>query len=208
MWMTCLSPGTIDPPSPASREPTPTITSASLKYCPAGVLELAPRFSPKANGLDHVIADLPLRVVNTPAWSASASSTSASCALPSPTPPPAMMTGFLALISISAAASIRAESAAGRIATLGSSRTASPCSSMVSGGTSISTGRGRPVLSWYTASCTAAGISPTCRARLRHLVTGSISVSWSFTSCSMPTSLPMKSRCTWPEIMKTGEETE
>ncbi len=79
---------------------------------------------------------------------------------------------------------------------------------MVSGGISISTGRGRPLRSWITASRTAAGTSATWSTRRRHLVTGRMHSCWSFTSCRSPTSLPMLSRGTWPEIISTGDDAE
>src|SRR5439155_1722277 len=64
------------------------------------------------------------------------------------------------------------ELAAGRRGLAGSSNVMSASSASVSGGISIYTGRGRPVLSWRKASCTMAGTSCGCKMRAAHLVTG------------------------------------
>ena len=79
---------------------------------------------------------------------------------------------------------------------------------MVSGGISISTGRGRPLLSWIIASRTAAGTSDTWSTRRRHLVTGRMHSCWSLTSCRSPMSRPMLSRGICPDSISTGDDAE
>src|SRR6266481_8885983 len=75
------------------------------------------------------------------------------------------MRGRLAASSISAARLMSAADATARATGAGSSSSTSPSSSIVSGGISISTGRGRPLRSCTKASRTAAGISGTWSTR-------------------------------------------
>ena len=72
----------------------------------------------------------------------------------------------------------------------------------------MTTGRGRPVRSSRNAWCTARGTSPASRTSARHLVIGATVESWSRTSWSTPTSLPMRSLAIWPDTTSMGEEAE
>ena len=72
----------------------------------------------------------------------------------------------------------------------------------------MTTGRGRPVRSSSKAWWTVRGTSPASRTSARHLVMGATVESWSRTSWSTPTSLPMRSVLIWPAITSMGDEAE
>ena len=93
------------------------------------------------------IEPLPSAVAMTGAWICSANFNKASFAPEALTPPPTQINGLLAADIIDAARliSFTSGSAGGKLP--GSPRSISATSAKVSGGTSISTGLGRPVLS-------------------------------------------------------------
>src|SRR5207244_1873716 len=96
--------------------------------------------------------------------------------------------------------------AAGRSARLGSTSSTSPSLSIVSGGSSRWTGRGRPVRSCSTASWAARATSPTSSTRLRHLVIGAIASSSPLASWSTPPFLPSWAFGIRPTILSTASD--
>ena len=121
-------------------------------------------------------------------------------------PPPAQISGFSAAASIRAASVMRCESGASGRGASGSVSSISPISASVSGGISISTGRGRPFFTCWKASWTVSGTSAGSMARRAHLVTVRMISSWSSTSCSIPRLTPIRSRSICPVTIITGDD--
>ena len=134
---------------------------------------------------------LPPLDVTTGMFVASASLTRDSSASDLATPPPANISGERDLAMTPAAS--RRSSGLGTIREIraGDRSVTSSCSTPASGGTSIRTGRGRPVRICLNASNTAFGISLGLSACRCHLVTERTVFPWSRTSWTAPRLLPI-----------------